>query len=153
MNKLRTPLDEIGFFLKDNKNKKFEMEDLVKKFHVPPEVLERWLIILEQNKIIKIEYSGLKVLIQYVFSDKEGPVKEEEESIDKKIQEIKEIFIFKSKQKGFPEQEIEEMWKNYLKNYLPQLKKIFYRKAKLKGLSDEDIISTWKVYYYELLKI
>ncbi len=162
MNKIKTTIDDVVIFLKKKKQPVL-INEISNKFNVPINILENWFIILETNKIVKIDYSGFKEKIIYIEDSKEKIPNDinEIERIDEKesedvlenILKIKEIFKFKSKKKGLDISTIEKLWEKYLNLNIKNIRSVFIKKAKEKGFDQKTIEGDlWPKFYKKLIK-
>ena len=138
---LRTPVDDLVDIL--NESGKVKISSLVPKLRVPMEYIERWLIILEEYNIVKLNYVGFE---GYVSLIKKQVKKTDEIDVD----QLKETFLKKSHLKNLDSKKIEKLWILFLEKYEGEIKILFIKKAKLKGYKDKEIELAWKRYKKDL---
>jgi hypothetical protein len=140
---LKTPVDDLVEIVK--KNKEVTIEFLKNQLKIPTNIIENWLVILEEKKILKVTYSGL-----------EGKVKYIDNSINKNkvdITNIKKIFLEKVRNKGYSLDKIQIIWKEFLKTYEEEIKKEFFENAKNRGYSDQKIKKAWELFFKDIQKL
>lgn len=133
-NVLKTPVDNLISIVKSNKNCTVTL--LKERLRVPLEILERWLIILEEYGIIKVHYKGF-----------EGFVSLTENSAKKKtdtdIYHLRDIFIEKSQKKMITYEKMKKLWPIFVSEYEMIIKEEFFKKAKELGYDDFKIDKAW----------
>jgi len=145
-NILKTPVDDLVVYIKETKSCK--VSEIVQKFHVPLEYIERWLVILEEANILKLSYSKFEGFIEYV-EDQSKLKSNTEIDVDK----LKEIFLRKSEGKKLSSKKTYELWKIFIKVYEAEIKKLFFTKARARGFPTEKIENAWILYKEDLRKL
>ncbi len=143
---LKTPVDELVELVEKNQNCKISF--LVSSLKVPAEILERWLIILEEFKVLKIKYVGFEGYISLTENNNSKNESESNKTLD--IDQLKNDFLKKARVKNLPSSKISKLWKLFLQNYEGDIKKLFEDKAKAKGYNNIKINNAWKKYKLEL---
>ncbi len=87
---LLTPVDELVDIVKQNPN--CEIEFISQKLRLPQDLIEKWLIVLEEFKILNIKYKGFKG-----FVNTSDSLKKHDSSKEIDIDKIKELYVSKSK--------------------------------------------------------
>ena len=142
-NVISTPIDELVNIVKENQNCSITM--LRTKLRLPSDLIEKWLVILEEYKVIEVKYKGF-----------EGYVKIHEEKIDEKIKDnldigfIKENFLDKAKDRGLTMDKIRKIWPSFIKEYELEIKKAFVEKSKKQHYEPARIEKAWEKYRHEL---
>lgn len=130
---LTTPVDQLVQELKEKKVMSFkEIETSLK---LPLSIIQRWIVILEEYKIIKTTYKGLDGFVEIVKKEKKGNEPE--------IEEIKLSFIDKCKEKGLTFDDMRKIWPSFLEEHYTAIKKEFETKALKKGFSQDKIKIAW----------
>ena len=93
---------------------------------MPLSIIEKWLVVLEEYKVIKTTYKGFEGFVEF------NTKKEEKQKKGIDIEEIKNIFIQKCKQKKLSFKQIEAIWPKFTLEYTPQIKEEFVSSAKKK---------------------
>ncbi len=141
---LRTPVDDLVDIVEEKK--KCKISYLVSKLNIPAEILERWLIILEEFNVLKLKYVGFE---GYVELNKKTVVKKDKDDyLD--INKLKSDFIKKSHLKNLDSKKINELWKLFIKKYEAELKEDFYKKARDRNYSPKQIERAWNMYRKDL---
>lgn len=142
---LITPIDNLVDLVRKNKNctKIF----LINQLKISEEIIDKWLIILEEFKIIKIKYSGFDAFIDYVEKDIQNV------EIDKlNILTLREDFVNLAKQKKFNYEKINLLWPKFVDRYEEQIKDLFFLNAKQKKFDQTKTIRAWNKYKEDLVK-
>ncbi|NQZ85811.1 MAG: hypothetical protein HRU03_08885 [Nanoarchaeales archaeon] len=140
---LLTPVDDMVEIVKQNPN--CEIEFIAKKLNLPQELIEKWLVVLEQFKILVITYKGFKG-----FVNTSDSLKKHDSSKDIDIDKIKQVFISKSKEKGLSIDKMQQAWPTFLQRYETDIKDLFTQKAKTAGYEDGKIVLAWNKFRIEL---
>ena len=110
---IKTGVDELIELLK--KTDKISLLDAAKRLKVPSSILQSWVDFLVEEKIVGVEYKFTK---PYIFINTEKgeitPEVTDEERVS--IDLFKEDFRIKAIRKNIPEQMIDTLWANHLKN-------------------------------------
>jgi hypothetical protein len=140
---LLTPVDDLVDIVKQNPN--CQIDFLSKKLNLPQELIEKWLVVLEEFKILTITYKGFKGFV----SISQG-VKKHSSSKEIDIDKIKQIFVSKSKDKGLSIDKMQEVWPTFLKRYENDILELFTTKAKAAGYPQAKIGMAWNKFRGEL---
>jgi DNA-binding transcriptional regulator YhcF (GntR family) len=144
---LNTPVDNLVELVKSNKD--CTISFLVQKLNLPIEVVEKWVVVLEEYKIIKVNYRGFEGYVSYV-ENKKDEEDEKEEAIN--IENLKENFIEKSKKRNLTTAQMESLWPKFISQYKSEIREIFFDMAKKRGYDSYKIAQAWNKYSEELLK-
>jgi len=140
---LLTPVDDLVEIIKGNPN--CQIAFLAKKLDLPSSLVEKWLVVLEEFKIITIKYKGFNGFVNITS----GVAKHEgDKEID--IDKIKSIFVDKSKAKGLTIKKMQEIWPSFVLKYEGDIKDIFERKANVAGYPIDKIQLAWQKFREEL---
>lgn len=140
-NVLRTPVDDLVDYVKSQK--KCNIKSIKLKLKLPSEIIERWLVILEEFGVIKLNYKGFDGFAEFIESSSK---KTEELNVLK----LKEIFIEKSKNNHYSASKIQSLWVIFIKEYETEIKQLFFQKAKKRGYQDEKLSHAWNMFREEL---
>lgn len=141
---LKTPVDELVEIVKSNQN--CTITFLKNKLNLPLEIIERWLIILEEYNILKVSYKGFEGYVKFIELE-ENRTKE----ID--LDQLKSQFLLKAKIKNLSSEKIFNLWQIFLQQYMNEINLLFIKKAKQKGYDDKKIEVAWQMYKKELVKL
>ncbi|MDA3855797.1 MAG: hypothetical protein PF569_06040 [Candidatus Woesearchaeota archaeon] len=143
---LNTPIDDLVVLIKNNKN--CTTTFLREKLNLPYEIIEKWLIILEEYKIIKIHYKGFEGFVELV-EKKEDADKEDEEL---NIENLKETFTSKCKKRDLSYDQMKIVWPKFVENYKGEINKLFYISAQKRGFDKIQTQKAWSKYLEALIK-
>jgi len=97
-----------------------KLEEETKEAETPDKIIRSIESLIEQSEILKLKINAnqekLKI-IQKMEKDKKIEMKEEEEKKKEKINLIKDNLINMAREKGFPEEDLYSMAKDYAENY------------------------------------
>lgn len=136
---LRTPVDSLVELLK--KHKSLKVEQIGSMLKLPNSIIEKWLVILEEYGILKITYSGLEGYVQY---------KEKKDTNETQIENIKNEFIEKCKERKLTLAQIRPIWFEFLHKTKPKIKEEFIEANKKKGYQYAKIKQAWIKFEREL---
>jgi DNA-binding transcriptional regulator YhcF (GntR family) len=139
---LLTPVDTLIELLKQEKTLSFSK--LQERLKVPLEILEKWVIILEEYKIVKTFYKGFEGYAQYIEETKE----QNKEEIE--IDNLKEFFMEKCKKKHLDSEDMKKLWPKFIIKYELDIKQLFDVKAKQLGFNEQKIDVAWQKYKRDL---
>ena len=140
---LLTPVDDLVEIVKQNPN--CQIDFLSQKLNLPQELIEKWLVVLEEFKILTITYKGFNGFVNI----SQG-VKKHSSSKEIDIDKIKQIFVSKSKEKGLSIDKMQEVWPNFLKRYENDIRELFNKKARAAGYPENKIGLAWNKFRGEL---
>ena len=138
---LKTPVDSLVEIVKENKQT--TIETLKSKLNLPIEIIEKWLVVLEEYKVIKVHYKGFEGFVEFVE-------KEEDKKKEIDVDNLKETFMNLAKQKNFTYDKMREAWPVFLGKYEEEIKKLFETKAKKLGFDQSKTQIAWQKYRREL---
>ncbi len=130
---LETPVDKIIEELKTNKI--LSITQIQKKLKLPLTIIERWLVILEEYKVIKTTYKGFEGFVEFV--------EKKEKSNEPGIEDIKLVFIDKCKEKKLDFNKMKEIWPIFLEANISEIKKEFEKDAISKKYDVSKIKLAW----------
>ena len=133
---LLTPMDDIVGYAKEKPN--CTISYLKDKLNVPSDVLERWLVILDENEVVTMHYRGLKGFVS--LTEKQKGMDNKESDIEK----IEQVFIEKCRKKNLSFDKMQELWPKFLEEYIDEIKKEFFEKAKKKGFNEKKTEKAWE---------
>lgn len=140
---LLTPVDDLVDIVKQNPN--CQIDFLSQKLNLPQELIEKWLVVLEEFKILTITYKGFNG-----FVNVSQGVKKHSSSKEIDIDKIKQIFVSKSKDKGLSIDKMQQVWPSFLQRYESDIHELFVQKAKAAGYPEPKIEMAWNKFRGEL---
>lgn len=143
---LLTPIDSLVDIIKEYPNS--SIETLSSKINLSKELVEKWLVVLEEFKILNIKYKGFEGFVNISQS-----LLEHENSKEIDINKLKETFVAKSRDRNLSASKMKELWPLFLKKYNEEIEKLFWKKARSAGYADEKIPYAWKKFKEELNKL
>lgn len=143
---LVTPVDDLVKII--IKKDPCSTTELSSQLRIPLELIERWLVVLEEFGIIKVHYKGLD---GWVSLNKNSKFAKSKEDVD--LEQLKDTFIGKCKEKNLSYDEITRLWPVFLKQNDQEIKSIFYTKAKDMGFDVDKTDRAWQRFETELYKI
>lgn len=141
---LKTPVDELVELVKKNKN--CTIKFLQSQLKISLETIEKWLVILEEYNVITINFKGFEGFVN-ISSEYEKETEKKEE-ID--IENLKETFLEKTRNKNISYVETKKAWKLFLKRYEEEIKRLFIEKAKKEKYEIKKIGHAWDKYKADL---
>lgn len=145
---LKTPVDDLVEFVKTNPSCKVSL--ISTSLKIPTELIEKWLVILEEYKVLKIKYRGFEGFV-HLNSNQIEKTNNVNETVD--IDKIKNDFLKKVRSKNLSNDKITEIWRIFLKKYESEIKTMFFEKAKLKGYNNTKTNLAWGKFSIELEKL
>ena len=139
---LRTSADELLDLVK--RSGKISVEEAAKKLRSPLATVQELVDFLVEERIFGIEY---KFTTPYIYLYKEGvkgPTGKDKSFAKELI--TKEQFYEKAKQREVPYENIEGLWRKYLKQNLVHIREEFLRKANEKKVPEEKVEELWNKY-------
>lgn len=136
---LTTPVDSLVDIVKQHKH--IRIEELTKHLKLPSSIIEKWLVVLEEYQVLKVNYSGFEGYVEY---------SEKQKSNEIDVEDIKTEFIEKCKNKGLTFDQIKPIWHQFLDKAKPQIKEEFFKKSKSQGYKYSKIQIAWKKFEKEL---
>ena len=141
---LLTPIDELVEIVRENK--KCSVNFLKTHLNVSIEILERWLVILEEYKVLTVHYSGLEGYVTIIEEVNSSKNKNDELN----IYNLKDRFIERSKLKEMNYDKMKKLWPVFILEYENEIKREFYEKAKNVGYDLQKIDKAWIRYKQDL---
>lgn len=147
---LITPIDSMVDFISESKI--CSITKICSKLNLPLEIIEKWLVILEEYKIIEVKYSGFEgfASMNSKYLEKTN-VKKEKENAILDLKSLKLDFIKKVRDKNLQYQ-AEELWPKFILNYESDIKENFYNSARERGFPEKTMEMAWNKFKLELLK-
>jgi hypothetical protein len=144
---ITTGVDDLLEFLK-GKNK-VATEEAAKVLGVSLKVVQSWVDFLVEEKILGVEYKFTKpyIYLNQPKEEKKAVIVEEEVSID----EFKDAFNKKAKEKDIPAENVNNLWKNHLLQEMEKKKEFFFREARKKGFFNQEEL--WINYKKNIIKM
>lgn len=137
---LTTPVDTLVKLVKENQP--CTIDFLKIKLRLPVELIEKWLTVLEEYKVLSINYKGL-----------EGFVKINEEEFgedDFSADTLKEAFISRCVKKKISFSKMISIWPKFVSTFEKDLKELFVKEALKSGHTQAKIDIAWVKFRKEL---
>ncbi|MFW5704882.1 MAG: hypothetical protein ACOCXG_03475 [Nanoarchaeota archaeon] len=138
---LKTPVDNLVEIVKSSRET--TIDTLKSKLNLPIEIIEKWLVVLEEYKILKVHYKGFEGFVEFVEKNEN---KKQEIDVDN----LKETFMNLAKEKNFTYDKMREAWPIFLSKYEVEIKELFEVKAKRLGFDQNKTQLAWQRYRREL---
>lgn len=140
---LSTPVDDLVNLVKEHNN--CSISYLRGVLNVPSEILERWLVVLEEYNVLRVKYKGFEGYVTLTQNTKE------EKNKDRiNVEKLKEVFIDKAKSKNINYEKMKTIWPMFVKKYELEIKDLFEDRAKDIGYETVKIEKAWAKYRLEL---
>lgn len=131
---LITPIDEIITYLKNHPQS--STAQIAMLFKIDEEIVDKWISILEEEGIVKIEFHGLEPEISYI--DKKQTKKQI--SIDN----LKDAFVQACYKKKVSNDKMKELWKLFFNQYEQDIKEQFKKESLERKLDKKMIPVAWQ---------
>lgn len=146
---LTTPVDDLVELVKSNPD--CSVTFIQGKLGLPVEIIEKWLVVLEEYKVVKVNYKGFEGYVKYLVSQKEEDAKKQKaKQID--ISRLKDAFVEKSQKRGLSSEQMSSLWPQFVLNFERDIREMFYNMAREKGYETVKIATAWNKYKEELVK-
>ena len=131
---LITPIDEIITYLKSHPL--CSTSQLAILFKIDEEIIDKWISILEEQGIVKVEFHGLEPEITYINKNK----------TDKKISidNLKDSFVQACYKKKISNEKMKELWRVFFSQYEQEIKKQFEKESVERKLDKKMIPIAWQ---------
>jgi phage antirepressor YoqD-like protein len=139
---IRTAADELVELVKAQKS--ISVEDVSKKLGMPITTVQALVDFLVEEKIFGIEYKFTTPYI-YLYRENIKTTSKRENSFTSGMI-TKEKFYEKAKSRKILYEEIEGLWRKYLRQNLVRMREEFVAKSREKKLSDDKIEELWDKY-------
>lgn len=137
---LTTPVDSLVKIVRENQPCSISL--IVSKLRLPLDLIEKWLIILEEYQVLTISYKGLDGFVKIT----EQEFSQDELSADN----IKESFIQKCVKKKISYSKMSKIWPVFILRFERELKELFLQEAKKSGHSINKSQAAWIKFKTEL---
>ena len=131
---LLTPVDEIVTYIKQNPHK--TIADISKIFKIKEDIIDKWVTVLEEYNICKVEFHGLEGRIEYC--EETGKKK------NIKVEQIKDLFIRACYSRKISTEKMKELWNLFFVEYEEEIKKEFEKECIEKKLDKRKIPLAWE---------
>jgi hypothetical protein len=143
---LTTPVDDLVELIKQNNN--CSITFLKNKLNIPQEIVERWIVVLDEYDVLKVHYKGFEGYLSISETTKKEAQKEKVN-----VENLKEIFIEKAKKKNLDYDRMKSLWPLFLKEYEKEIKDLFEDKAKDMGYESNKVTKAWEKYQIEMSEL
>jgi len=144
---LSTPIDELVEIIKNEPNCK--LSELKKILNLPLEIIEIWLVVLEEFGVLNVHYKGFEGFIKINENSQDKNLKQSEEE-QLNIDNLKNSFVLSSKEKNLSYEKMSILWPKFILEFEDEIKLLFDKKSKEKGYLKSQIDSAWIRYKKEL---
>lgn len=138
---LTTPVDTLVKIVKENQP--CTISFIKGQLRLPIQLIEKWLVILDEYKVISIKYKGLEGFVS---------LNQEKKKEDISVESIKETFIEKCASKKITFSQMTKIWPRFVQEFEGNLKESFWEENKKKGYSDKKINLAWLKFKKDLEK-
>jgi len=136
---LTTPIDDLVEIVR--KKTQCSITQLSKELNAPKESVEKWLVVLEEFKILSVNYRGFEGYVTLSVQEKKGDSKKYDI-----VDNIKELYIDKAKEKKLSYLQMRSLWPYFINEHKDELKDLFIDKAKSLGFDQSRIDKAWGKY-------
>lgn len=143
---LTTPVDDLVKLVEEKPN--CSVSYLEKSLKVPSDVIEKWLVILEEFEILSVNYKGFSAFISIHKKRKEKQAKANEVDLDR----LRDEFIERSKSKSLSYEKIKRLWPVFISEYEDEIRSLFYEKARRMGYDAVKVDKAWARYRVSLME-
>lgn len=137
---LITPVDTLVNIVKEQQP--CTITKLKQQLRLPSQLIEKWLVILEEFEIITVNYKGLEGIVKI----REKEFKQEELSTET----LRDAFIERCIKKKITFSKMGQIWPVFIKEFETPLKELFFEEAKKKGHTKSKIEPAWLKFRKEL---
>ncbi len=142
---LETPVDKLVELVKNNRN--CSVDFLILKLNLPAEIVEKWLVVLEEFQVLRVKYKGFEGFVD-ISRKEEDKIERDKSKVD--VDNLKDIFMQKSKENNLTFDKMRKLWPIFISEYERDIKQLFEDKAKKMGYEIQKIEIAWMKYKKEL---
>lgn len=147
---LLTPVDALVEQVEKNPN--ISVQNLRKILNQPKDLIEKWLIVLEEYKILEVHYKGLEGFVRLKTQDIKKKEEEKSKNSELDISNLKKEFVKKAKLRNLSDENLKILWPKFVSVYETEIKEKFVETGKKKGYNDKMTNIAWEKYRGELVK-
>ena len=129
---LITPVDEIVTYIKAHP--RTSIQNLSAVFKIKEDLVEKWVTILEEQGVLRVEFSGLDSIVTFV-------TQQTTKKID--VENIKELFVQSCYKKKVPTNKMKELWEVFFHQYEAEIKAAFEKLCEKKKFEKNKIPNAW----------
>ena len=143
---LLTPIDELVEIIKNEPNS--TITQLKEKLNLPQEIIDVWLVVLEEFKVLTVHYQGFEGFVKI----NDSQIKDTQKNLDDQlnIDNLKNSFVLSSKEKNLSYDKMKLLWPKFIQEYESEIRLLFEKKAKNKKYSKSQIENAWNRYKQDL---
>ena len=130
---LITPVDELVKCVISHP--KSSISTLSKMLRIKEDVVEKWVIVLEEQSVFKVEYLGLNSVVSFINHESKKEVLH--------IDTIKDSFIGACYKRSIPTHKMRELWKQFFIEKELDMKLEFEKESIKKGFDKKKIPLAW----------
>ena len=138
---IKTSADELLELVKQEK--KLSVEEISKRLHLPLNTVQALVDFLVEEKIFGIEYKFTTPYV-YLYSENVKELRSKTKEFEGLV--TKDQFYERAKQRKIPYENIEGLWRKYLRQNLIHIRDEFFSKARSKKVKEEKIEDIWERY-------
>lgn len=131
---LTTPIDEIATYLKNHPNS--TTSQIAMLFKVDESVVDKWVSILEEEKVVKVEFHGFEPEISFV------EVNKEKKGVS--INNLKDAFVKACYKKKISNEKMKELWRVFFIQFEDEIKSQFEKESIDKKMNKKMLPIAWK---------
>jgi DNA-binding transcriptional regulator YhcF (GntR family) len=131
---LHTPIDDIVTYVKSHPG--IGLKDLSSTFKVNETIMDRWVSVLEEEGIFRVELHNLESKVY--FEEKQKQTKEI------KVENIKERFVQACYHKKISTEKTKELWRLFFEEYEDEIRQQFEKESREKKFDSKKIPLAWK---------
>ncbi|MFP4402352.1 MAG: hypothetical protein ACLFPL_03900 [Candidatus Nanoarchaeia archaeon] len=131
---LLTPIDELVTYVKNRPG--ISLKELSTVFKVSETIMDRWISVLEEEGILRVEIHKLESLVY--FKEREKRTKQI------KVENIKEKFVQACYRKKISTEKTKELWKLFFNEFENDIKEQFEKESREKKFEIKKIPLAWK---------
>ena len=140
---LLTPIDEIVTYVKNKPG--IGLKELSSIFKVSETIMDRWVSVLEEEEIFRVELHNLESHVH--FNEKEKKVKQI------KVENIKEKFVQACYHRKVSTEKTKELWKIFFTEFENDIREQFEKESREKKFEIKKIPLAWKKFRESMLEL
>lgn len=140
---LTTNVDELVEIVKNNEN--CTISFVKNKLNLPLELIEKWLVVLEEYGVLEVHYKGFEGFISY------KPKKANVIKSQINLEDLKGVFIKKAKLRNLTNDDMKILWPKFVMNFDVDIHNLFIEIAKKRNYDDVAVKNAWEKYKEELI--
>ena len=131
---LNTPVDEVVEYIKKHPNS--TILSISKAFKINEELVDRWISVLEEAGILKVQFKGIEPQITYIDQTKKKKII--------RVDGMKEAFTQACYRKKISTEKMKELWKLFFQVYEEEIKEQFSKECIENKIERKKIPIAWE---------